>query len=74
MPKESGSLEDRVKNLETAVEYLSEQIADVAAAREAADQKDWPRRSCDAAGCKTVMRRQDAAELPKFCPEHTEAA
>lgn len=76
MPKDPApaSLEDRVTRLEEDIKFLIAEVAEVAAARVVADQKDWPRRTCDKPGCKVIMRHLDAAQLPKFCPEHTEAA
>ncbi len=63
-----STLEERVGLLEIAVEYLTKELADKTAEQE---QKDWPRRNCDERGCSTIIRAKSAADLPKFCSDHT---
>lgn len=66
---ELDALRERVGLLEVAVEYLTTELRDKT---DQVTQANWPRRNCDARGCSVIMRAQKAADLPKFCPDHTE--
>jgi hypothetical protein len=66
-----SSLEERVGLLEIAVEYLTGELR---AKTDEMTQANWPRRNCDATGCGTILRAQQAADLPKHCAKHTEPA